>query len=245
MPLPPVKGFLESTFLDWEGRIAAVVFLPGCNFRCGFCHAAHLIGNPCPLETIPLDQVMDSLRRNRGWLDGVAVSGGEPTLHKGLRDLFELFRAEGLPVKLDTNGARPGVLEQLLEERLVAHVAMDVKAPLDERYSRVAGVPVELDDIRASIEMLIGGDVSYEFRTTVCPAFHDADDVEGTARAVRGAGDYYLQRFRPVGCLDPALTEVKPYTDDDMRDLARRCAKYVNRCAVRGDVDSVVTREAV
>ena len=238
MSLPPVKGFLETSLLDWEGKLAAVVFLPGCNFRCGYCHAAHLISEAARLESIPIEQVTDSLNRNRDWIDGIVISGGEPTLHKGLRELIELFRGAGLAVKLDTNGSRPGVLDELLEDKLVDHVAMDAKAPLDERYSEVAGVPVALDDIRASVEMLIRSDVSYEFRTTVCPAFLDADDVVDTAEVVRGAADYFLQKFRPVGCLDPALEEVKPYNDDEMRRLAVLAAKFVRRCQVRGDAGS-------
>ena len=240
--LPPIKGFIESTLIDWEGRLAAEVFLPGCNFRCSYCHAAHLIEPGDRLESIPMDVILQSLQGGKNWIDGVVISGGEPTLHKGLRELVQVFRNDGLEVKLDTNGSRPGALEALLEDGLIDYVAMDVKAPLDHRYAEVVGAPVEVDDIRASIEMLIAGDIGYEFRTTVCPAVLSPDAVVEAAQGVRGASQYFLQSFRPVNCLDPSLHSVKPYTGDEMRDMAARCAKYVQRCMVRGDAASEIVQ---
>ena len=238
--LPPIRGFIENTLIDWEGKIAAEVFLPGCNFRCGYCHARYLIESSPDDETIPLDSVLGAIRRQKGWIDGIVISGGEPTLQPGLGDLIRLFRENGLKVKLDTNGSRPEVLERLMQEKLLDHVAMDVKGPLDQRTCDIAGVQVDLDAIQRSIELLIGGDIAYEFRTTVCPAQLDPDAVEATALAVRGAALYYLQGFRPLNCLDPELNSVQPYNPDQMRDLCSRCAKYVRQCAVRGDQTSTI-----
>lgn len=232
---PPIRGYIENTLLDWEGRLAAVVFLPRCNFRCAYCHAAHLLGPGKPDEAIPLHAVLDALRRQKGWVDGVVISGGEPTLHADLRELIDAFRAEGWPVKLDTNGSRPDVLENLLERGVLDYVAMDVKAPLDFRYGEVVCALVDLEAIRQSIELLISSDIAYEFRTTVCPASLDADGVVGIAQAIRGARLYYLQPFRPVNCLDPALESLKPYNSDQMRRFGRLAGRYVRRCVVRGD----------
>lgn len=240
MPLPPIKGFIENTMLDWEGRISAALFLPGCNFRCPYCHAGHLVSDAALLESIPIERVMASLMRNRDWIDGIVVSGGEPTLHEGLRELVELFRDAGLPVKLDTNGARPGVLRELVGAGLVEHVAMDVKAPLDDRYRETVGVDVDLDKVRASIGLLMEGDVSHEFRTTVCPVHTNAEDIEDLARDIEGAEVLFLQKFRPVNCLDESLNEVKPYNDEEMREFAERAARHVRRCVVRGDTASEV-----
>ena len=233
-----IKGFIENTLIDWEGRVAAVLFVPGCNFRCAYCHASHLLNPDASDESIPIEHVLSSLLRNRGWIDGVVISGGEPTLHKGLRKLVDLFHDSDIPVKLDTNGSRPGVLAELLENNLLGYVAMDVKAPLDYRYGEVASAPVNTEDIRESIEMLIASDIDYEFRTTVCPTQLDAPEIEGIGQAVRGAKAYILQTFRPVNCLDPSLEEVKPYTGDKMRELAKVASKYVQRCMVRGDTAS-------
>ena len=232
---PPIRGFIENTLLDWEGKVAAVVFLPGCNFRCGYCHARHLVEAAPSDEAIPLEAVLDTLERQRGWIDGVVISGGEPTLHPDLLDLIRALRAAGLGIKLDTNGSRPQVLERLLGLGLLDHVAMDVKAPLDDRYSAVAGAPVDLAAIRQSIDLLLGGQTPYEFRTTVCPDKLDAAGIEEIAQALRGARLYYLQTFRPVNCLDRSLEAAKPYNVDEMRELCRRAAPYVRRCAVRGD----------
>jgi pyruvate formate lyase activating enzyme len=235
---PPIRGFIESTLLDWEGKVAAVVFLPGCNFRCGYCHARHLV-EPMPTdESIPLEAILVAFRRQRGWLDGVVITGGEPTLQPGLLDFIRRFRAEGIAVKLDTNGSRPDVLERLLGLGVLDYVAMDVKGPLDGKYAEVARTPVDLDAIRRSIGLLIGGATPYEFRTTVCPNTLDADEIERTAQAVRGAQAYYLQAFRPVNCLDRGLENMQAYNPDQMREFCRRAARHVQRCAVRGDQSS-------
>ena len=232
---PPIRGFIENTLLDWEGKLAAIVFLPGCNFRCGYCHARHLVG-PMPVdETIPLEAVLLSLRRQRGWVDGVVISGGEPTLHPDLMELIQLLRAEGVGVKLDTNGSRPDVLERLLARGGVDYVAMDVKAPLDPTYDEVAGVDVDLDAIRRSIALLMAGRTPYEFRTTVCPPQLGEEEIVRIAQAIRGARRWYLQAFRPVNCLDRAMETIRPYNPDEMRHLCQLAGDYVDQCAVRGD----------
>ena len=236
--LPPIKGFLPSTLLDWEGKITAVIFLPSCNFRCSYCHAGHLISEGSQQEGISLQSILNAVLREQDWIDGIVISGGEPTLHPGLPELIQAIRQAGLGVKLDTNGSRPDVLQALLEQGLLDYVAMDAKAPLDERYSQIVNAPVDLDDIRASIEMLIGSNIGYEFRTTICPTQLTPDDVVDIAQAVRGADQLFLQSFRPLHCLDPTLHDIKPYTGDALREMATRCAKYVRRCMVRGDAAS-------
>lgn len=131
-PVPPViKGFIETSFLDWRGLISAVLFLPGCNFACPYCHNFTLVSDPDSLMSLPLDSVLDRLRPFVGWIDGVVVSGGEPTLHPGLEELLGLIHQEGFQVKLDTNGYRPEVVKRVVEAGLVDMVAMDVKAPLE------------------------------------------------------------------------------------------------------------------
>lgn len=233
--LPPIRGFIENTLLDWEGKLAAVVFLPGCNFRCHYCHARHLV-EPIPTdECIPLEAVLVTCRRQRGWIDGVVISGGEPTLYDGLARFIQIFRKEGVDIKLDTNGSRPEMLEELIGQGLVDYVAMDIKAPLDARYRDVAGVEVDLPAIRRSIDLLMHGTVPYEFRTTVCPGQLGAAEIDGIGRAISGARAYYLQTFRPINCLDRALEQAKPYNQDDMREFCRLAARHVRRCAVRGD----------
>ena len=236
-PTPPIKGFLPSSLVEWEGLIASEVFLPGCNFRCPQCHNRALVLEPHSLPDVPLDDVLKHLREHRKWIDGVVVSGGEPTIHAGLPELLKILRGVGMRIKLDTNGSNPDVLQALLEQRLVDFVAMDVKAPLDARYSLVAGVEVDSDAIRRSIELVMAASVQYEFRTTVCPEFLKEEDVLEIARQLKGARRVVLQAFRPVDCLDKTLESVLPYSEEALRRMAERARRFVPGCVVRGEAD--------
>ncbi len=215
-----IKGFLETSFLDWPGKVAAVLFLPRCNFRCPFCHNHELCLQPDRFKDIPLGHILYRLEEFRGWVDGVCVTGGEPTLHRGLGRLLERLKAMGLGVKLDTNGSRPEVLKGLLEEGLLDHVAMDVKAPLDESsYSRAAGVPVDLEKIRRSIELLMEGGVDYTFRITVVPGLHSEEDILRLAAQLRGAKGLKLQNFNPQDPMDPSFKGIQPWTEERLKEL--------------------------
>ncbi|MBL7140549.1 MAG: anaerobic ribonucleoside-triphosphate reductase activating protein [Planctomycetes bacterium] len=197
--LPPIAGYHPTTLLDWPGRLAAIVFLPRCNFRCPFCHAGHLLGDPA--ETVPLEAVLAHLADREGWLDGVVVCGGEPTLWPTLGDLCRRFRDAGLPVKLDTNGTRPDVLAALLDAGLVDAVAMDVKAPLDARYARAAGVEAaDLQTLRRSIALLMASTAEVEFRTTVVPTLLAEAEIQaiGETLAAAAASGATPPTARPV-----------------------------------------------
>ncbi len=233
--LPQIKGFVQNSLIDWPGRIAGILFLPGCNFRCPFCHAAHLVVRPSELESIPFASVETFLKERGDWIDGVIISGGEPTISDGLEDLIDALRALGTRVKLDTNGSNPAVVESLARAGKLAAVSMDVKAPLDERYARLAGVPVDLGAIRRTIDLLISGAVpEYEFRTTVPPGYLAHEDIVDIARSLEGAERYVLQNFQPVDCIDPALLEVGAYPLDDLKHMASDAHAWVKSCWVRG-----------
>jgi len=233
--LPPIAGFVENTLIDWEGKLAAEVFLPGCNFRCPFCYASHLVVQPQVRETIPVEQVLASTERNRGWIDGIVISGGEPTLHATLPDLIRLFRSRKLLVKLDTNGSRPEVVSALLAEGLLAAASMDIKAPLDgDSYARATAVECEIERIQRSVELLMASGIEYEFRTTVVPTVHSMADIETIARSLAGARKYVLQQFLPMRCLDPEFQKLKPPTREFLREAAQRASRFVP-CVVRGE----------
>ncbi|MFH1732130.1 MAG: anaerobic ribonucleoside-triphosphate reductase activating protein [Planctomycetota bacterium] len=232
---PPIRGFIENTLIDWEGKIACEVFLPTCNLRCPFCHAAHLLTNDGELEPVPVSAVTDCLDRHKGWLDGVVISGGEPTLHETLPALIDELRSHGAMIKLDTNGTRPEVIEGLLARGLLDAISMDIKTALDERYSAAAGCECDVDAIRRSAKIIMGSGVEYEFRTTVCPAFHRLKELRDIAEAIRGADKYVLQQFKPGECLDPAMDDVTPYPREKLRTFAAELREYVKLCIVRGD----------
>jgi pyruvate formate lyase activating enzyme len=224
-PTPPIeiKGFLETSFLDWPGQVAAVLFLGGCNFRCPFCHNAGLVLSPDAFPTLSWDWIKARLGRFKGWLDGVVITGGEPTLHPGLGLLIEEIRGLGLMVKLDTNGTRPGVLSDLLEQKLLDHVAMDVKAPLEDlAYARAAGRAGWLDRVKTSLETLKNSGIPHTLRTTIVPGLHTEADLLSLAEQLGPDADWLLQRFQPDHALSPALRQVKPMDPDDFQALARR-----------------------
>jgi len=229
--LPELKGFLDSSFVDWPGKVAAVVFLPGCNFRCPYCHNHQLVLAPEGLETFRLEDVLARLEELRGWVDGVCVTGGEPTLHPGLPGLLATFRARGLAVKLDTNGSRPDVLEPLLAEGLADAVALDLKAPLEPiPYRRNAGPGGDPEEIARSLGVLAASGVSVEVRTTVHPALLSREEVgrlaaeAGAALAAHrgpGAVRFTLQRCRTGETLDPALGAMPALAPEEFAQWAR------------------------
>ncbi|MBW2039016.1 MAG: anaerobic ribonucleoside-triphosphate reductase activating protein [Deltaproteobacteria bacterium] len=218
-----VKGFLETSFVDWSGKVVSVLFLPGCNFRCPFCHNHSLVLNPEGYEDIPLGHILGRFADLEGWVDGVCITGGEPTIHPHLPSLIEEIKRLGLLVKLDTNGSRPHVLRSLVEEGLVDFVAMDVKAPLDEvSYTRAAGVPINLEKIKESISFLKKGKIGYQFRITVVPALHRGEDLLELARQLRGSSPLKLQNFNPQDPLDENLKGTSPYPEEWIREMEEK-----------------------
>ncbi|MFA5365022.1 MAG: anaerobic ribonucleoside-triphosphate reductase activating protein [Candidatus Bathyarchaeia archaeon] len=193
-----VKGFVDLSFVDWDGKVSSVVFLPCCNFRCPFCHNVNLVLNPETIETIPLEDILDQLERQKDWIDGVCITGGEPTLHNSLPELFLKIKKLGFQVKLDTNGTNPEMLKSLIDQGLVDYVAMDIKAPLAlDKYSKATGVNAEnlLHRVKKSIKLLMDSNIDYEFRTTVVPTIHNQEDIQQICQSIRGCKKYVLQKF--------------------------------------------------
>ena len=193
-----VKGFIDTSFVDWDGKISSVLFLPSCNFRCPFCHNVNLVLCPEKLDTIPLEYIEDQLKQQKGWTDGVCITGGEPTLNNSLPELCSRIKKIGFMVKLDTNGTNPTMLKELLDRKLLDYVAMDIKAPLTtEKYSRATGVNAEklLENVKESIRLLMESGTDYEFRTTVIPSIHTLDDIKQVCLSLKGCRKYVLQKF--------------------------------------------------
>ena len=216
---PLIGGYLPTSFLDWEGRAAAVVFLIGCNFRCPFCHNAPLAtGMAEGLDPAP---VMHDIFRRKQFLDGVVVSGGEPTLFPYLKEMLHWFReAANLPVKLDTNGSRPEVLEELLGLGLVDAVAMDIKAPWG-KYADLAGTAVDTEKVRASLELLRPLGRALELRTTFVPSLLSIEDLRDIHEQLNGDSRWIVQLFRPANALDPALRETASPVREEVASALR------------------------
>jgi len=197
-----IRGWRGTSLIDYPGSLCSVVFLAGCNFRCPYCHNPGLVKCDPGLPRYSAEGVCRRLMDRRGFIDGVCVSGGEPTLHEGLPDLLRRVRSLGLRIKLDTNGSRPEVLKALLESKLVDYVAMDVKAPA-AKYSIVCGARVSSRAIEESASLLAESGVSYELRTTVAWTLLDEEDIVDIGEWLGGTGRYLLQPCRDGVHLDP------------------------------------------
>ena len=217
-----IKGFLETSFIDWPGKICSVLFLPGCNFRCPYCHNHPLVFHPGQFASIPLKKILRRLRSFKDWIDGVCITGGEPTLHADLPLLIREIKESGFPVKLDTNGSCPGILEKLIEEGRLDFVSMDVKGPLDPfSYRRATGLPVDLSLISKSIEILKREKVEYQFRVTVVPQLHSREEMRTLAQQLGAGRRVILQNFNPEDPLDPSLKKTVPYDPKALKEMER------------------------
>lgn len=191
-----IQGFTKTTLLDYPGKVAATIFFGGCNFRCPFCHNSPLVLCPEREPSYIIEDILTTLAKRRGILDGVCISGGEPTLDPGLPGLCEEIKALGYLVKIDTNGTNPSLLQELAGERLVDYVAMDIKAS-PSHYPELAGIPnPDMDKILRTAQWLLSGALPYEFRTTVVRELHTEDDFREISRWLAGAGSYYLQAYK-------------------------------------------------
>lgn len=226
-----IVGFQKLTMLDYPGKMACLIFTAGCNFRCPFCHNAPLV-TQIDSEEISQDEILAYLKKRKGILDGVCITGGEPLLNKDLKDFIIKIKQLGYPVKVDTNGSLPDQLEMLINEGLVDYVAMDIKTCPD-RYGLVAGVQdLDITKIDQSVKLLLQNRVDYEFRTTVCGPFHTASDFEKIGNWIKGAKKYYLQAFVDSGHL---IGEgVFPLPKTEMESFVSLVSPFVEEVKIRG-----------
>lgn len=233
-----IKGFIDVSFVDWDGKLSSVIFLPNCNFRCPFCHNANLVLHPEKIETISFNYIEDQLQKQKKWIDGVCITGGEPTVHRDLPELCFQLKKIGLLVKLDTNGTNPTMMKELIDRGAVDYIALDIKAPLTtQKYSEVTGIEVEetLEKVKESIRLLLDSEMDYEFRTTVVPNLLDVDDIEQVCRSLKGCRKYVLQRF-DVGLgkttIDPSFKE-KSLTEEEMQKFLIAANKFISTAKIR------------
>ncbi len=227
-----IHGFNKTTLLDYPGHLAATIFLGGCNFRCPFCHNASLVLSPETQPIITEDEIFTTLEKRVGILEGVCITGGEPTLYPGLVDLIKKIKDLGLLVKLDTNGFNPSLLSDLLESNLINYVAMDIKNS-KEKYSLTTGFKnIDISKISKSISILLGCDIDYEFRTTVVKEFHQASDFVSIGKWIKGAKAYYLQGFKDSeDIITPGLTS---YNASELKSFTEILSPYVKQVNIRG-----------
>ena len=229
-----ISGFQKLTLLDYPGTVACTVFTAGCNFRCPFCHNAGLV-LPERMDgfEIPQDEVLAFLSKRRGVLEGVAITGDEPLLNADMPEFIGKIKALGYKVKLDTNGSNPHLLKEILDAKLVDRVAMDIKNS-PELYPETVGIEgFDIINVEKSKNLLLSGNVEYEFRTTVVKGLHTKESLIGAARWIEGAKEYYLQQFKDSGNL--ILPEgLSAYNEKEMHELAEAVREIVPTVQVRG-----------
>lgn len=225
-----IKGLQKLTLIDYPGKVACTLFTFGCNFRCPYCHNPELvIDNGAP--PIPENEILRFLIERKSFLQGVCITGGEPTLHTDLPDFLEKIKKIGYSIKLDTNGTNPNMLELLIDRGLVDYIAMDVKAPL-EKYEKVVKVKVDVNKIIRSIE-IVKAFPEHEFRTTVIPELLNKEDILTIAGQLKGARRFFIQQFKPSKTLDKTFIEKQAYLTEDLKKIRDEIKKLFEICEIR------------
>jgi pyruvate formate lyase activating enzyme len=231
-----IRALIETSLVDWDGKISTVVFFDACNFRCPFCQNWKLICSPQNFPVIEWQTIAEKLKTKKGWVDGVVLTGGEPLVNR--KEVFEIskkIKNLGLAVKLDTNGAYPTMMKELINSKLIDYVAMDVKAPLDERYATAAGRKANIGAISESITTLLSGCIDYEFRTTCVPQIIDRQSLIQIGEAIKGAHKWALQAYVPENAYKKAYRKELPA--EYMRQLEEYLTvakQYVANALLRG-----------
>lgn len=233
-----IGDYQKLTLIDYPGKLAAIVFTVGCSFRCFFCHNPELVENSGQWEIYQKNarqkekEFFELLEKRKGLLDGVCITGGEPTLQPDLLEFMKKIKNLGFAVKLDSNGTRPEVLRQALERELVDYFAMDIKHS-PKKYSEAVGVEADIEKIKESVKIIMVSGVEYEFRTTVVPGIHREEDFMEIAEWIAGAPVYYLQKYRETKILDPNLKSKTRGQVVDLEKIKNNIEKHFGKIEIR------------
>ena len=228
-----IAGLEKNSFVDYPGIISAVVFTKGCNMNCYYCHNRSIICPENQEDNFETGYVLDFLHSRRNFLEGVVISGGEPTLHLGLENFLKDIKDIGYKIKLDTNGTNPILLQKIIDKALVDYIAMDIKAPY-EKYNDVCGIEINIEKIKKSIEIIRKSKIEYEFRTTLVPELTE-DDVYSIVESIEDANTYVLQQFRTYNNkIRKKNKELLPHSSEFIKMLSERLKGKFNTCYVRG-----------
>lgn len=227
-----IKGFTKTSMLDYPGKIVSVIFTAGCSFRCGFCHNPELVNNDERLIPFEEEKVLDYLEGRKNWLDGVCITGGEPTLEKELPTLMKKIKKIGLMIKLDTNGTNPKMLKEIIDEKLADYLAMDIKTS-KEKYEKACGVKVDMKKIQESIDLIKESGIDYEFRTTAVPTLVDTEDIREISEWIGDVNIFAIQQFVPIKTLDEKYSEIHHYHIPVLNEMAEIARKKIKNVEVR------------
>lgn len=227
-----IGGIQKLSLGDYPGKLSAAVFTIGCNMRCGYCHNPELVLPERFADSLPEDIILDFFQSRVGKLEGVVISGGEPTIHQDLPEFIAKIKEMGFLVKLDSNGTNPEMLRQLLAGKLIDFVAMDIKGPLD-KYTEIAARPINLASIQESIDLLINNQsIDHEFRTTIVRQQLDVSDFKQIGQLLRGAKRFALQKFIPGNTIVPSFKSATSFTDSEMNQARQLLQPYIKEVVI-------------
>lgn len=226
-----IGGVQKLSLVDYPHHTAIALFTIGCNMRCGYCHNPELVLPERYADSIPEEDILAFLKTRVGRVEGVVVSGGEPTMHEDLPDFIRRVKQLGFLVKLDTNGTNPSMVSVLINEGIIDFVAMDIKASM-ERYQEVVARPIDTADIQETIRIIKSSGIDHEFRTTLVKSQVSPEDLNEIGKLVAGSPRYALQRFRPGRTLNPQFARAVTYSDDELEQLKQAMQQYVAECVV-------------
>jgi len=218
--------------IEYPGKICAIIFSQGCNFRCPYCHNPELVEPDLYKECMPEDEVFSFLAQRKGKLDAITITGGEPTIQHGLVDFIKRVRKIGYLIKIDTNGSRPDVMEKLISGKLVNYITMDVKGPL-KKYRMITRSQIHENEIKQSIEMIMKSGMPYEFRTTVLKKLHEETDILEIGKLIKNARLYLLQYFIPTRTLDKEFLNYEAYSREEMEYFKVKLTKDIPAVLIR------------
>jgi pyruvate formate lyase activating enzyme len=225
-------GFQKTSLLDYPDMISSIVWTVGCNFSCPFCYNTELVKGTA--KDISEEQIFDHLKKRKGIIEALVISGGEPFLQKDLGVFCEKVKKMGYLIKIDTNGTFPDELKELIDKKLVDYVAVDIKAPKD-KYEKLAGAKVDIKKIQKTIDILQNSKVNYEFKTTFVPKFLTKEDIIEIGKWLKGSKKYYLQQFKnEMPVLSNEVQHVKPYEKQEILDIIEEIKPFFEHCSARG-----------
>jgi len=227
-----IGGLHKVSLIDYPGKICAVIFTQGCNFRCAYCHNPELVDPKLFEPPMPHEEIFGFLDKRRGKLDAVVVTGGEPTLQPNLIPFLKRVKEMGYLIKIDTNGALPEILENLIVHRHVDYIAMDIKSP-PEKYSRVTRAEVDVERIRRSIDLITTSGIPCEFRTTLVQSLLDQEDIRKVGDMIKGARRFVLQRFVPSKTLSSDFLQASTYADRELEVFKKDLESHIEDVVIR------------
>jgi len=228
-----IKGIHKTSLIDYPGKISSVLFTGGCNLRCGYCHNADLVCNNCNLQSYSNADALEFIKKRRGLLDGITISGGEPTLAANIDEFIQRIKDLGLSVKIDTNGLNPTVIERLIGNGLLDYVAVDIKTSR-EKYQVLTGRRVDYNALIKTVTIIRDSQVDYELRTTCIPYYVEMEDFKSIKQSIGRVGKYYLQQFDNMHTLDKTFHDFDPYTPDTLLRFKSYVMTFADECEIRG-----------